>query len=199
MKTQHTHIPHLSNCKDTGVEPYFLDNSKHTHATLYIYGTIHIKEHRSKKVQPNGSHGANNHCSTRYEKNFRHNKLIHTYHKAVTDKHSRRNYKGHCKLYQGTQSLYNIHKPHIHARQFKTGVPQGGVLSPTLFNIYTTDLSPPILHIHTGSETDTHAYCISGRVAERNGLSYNTKQWENSLYMTKLQTKLSMHTSKHSL
>ena len=31
----------------------------------------------------------------------------------------------------------------ISQRQFKTGVPQGGVLSLTLFNIYTADIPPP--------------------------------------------------------
>ena len=34
---------------------------------------------------------ANNHCSTRYEKSFRHNKHTHTNQKAATDKHSRHN------------------------------------------------------------------------------------------------------------
>ena len=37
-------------------------------------------------------------------------------------------------LYQGAQSKQ---------QQFKTGVRQGGVLSPTLFNLYTSDLPAP--------------------------------------------------------
>ena len=35
---------------------------------------------------------ANNHCSTRYEQSFRHNKHTHTYQKAATDQHSRYNH-----------------------------------------------------------------------------------------------------------
>ena len=58
------HIPPLSNCKDTGEEPSSLHNRKHikhTHATrvqnttLYSDGTTHIKQQRSKGVQPNCS------------------------------------------------------------------------------------------------------------------------------------------------
>ena len=35
---------------------------------------------------------------------------------------------------------YTTYRNHTSRCQFKTGIPQGGVLSPTLFNIYTSDL-----------------------------------------------------------
>ena len=39
-------------------------------------------------------------------------------------------------------------------RQFKTGVPQGGLLSPTLFNMYTSDLPPPSAPVQVVSYVD---------------------------------------------
>ena len=42
------------------------------------------------------------------------------------------------------RKAYTTYRNHTSKqRQFKTGVPQDGVLSPTLFNIYTSDLPPP--------------------------------------------------------
>ena len=60
------------------------------------------------RVQPNGSPCANNHCSTRYEQSFRHNKHTHTNQKADTIQHSRHNHEVH----QGTQSLDNTEITH---------------------------------------------------------------------------------------
>ena len=71
------------------------------------------------------------------------NKAFNTLIGSCYRQHSGHNYKAHRKLHQGTQSLYKIQKPQVNQRQFKTGVPHGGVISPTLFNICTAYLPPP--------------------------------------------------------
>ena len=46
--------------------------------------------------------------------------------------------------YINGRKAYTTYRNHTSSqRQFKTSVPQGGVLSPTLFNIYTADIPPP--------------------------------------------------------
>ena len=45
------------------------------------------------------------------------------------------------------RKAYTTYRNHTSKqRQFKTGIPQGGVLSPTLFNIYTSDLPSHPVH-----------------------------------------------------
>ena len=47
-------------------------------------------------------------------------------------------------IYFEKRKTYTPYRNHTsRQRQFKTGVPQGGVFSPTLFNIHTSDLPPP--------------------------------------------------------
>ena len=50
---------------------------------------------------------------------------------------------------------YTTYRNHTSSqRQFKTGVPQGGLLSPTLFNVYTADLQPPRTRVQVMSYAD---------------------------------------------
>ena len=133
---------------------------KHTNAirvqntTLNSDGTTHNKQHRSKGVQTNGALDTiNTHTLIR---ELLQNNMPSTIIKFIA------NYiKGHK-----TYTTYRNHTSR--QRQFKTGVPQGGVLSPTLLNIYTAGISPPSAPVQvmayadditiTSTHTNTSAY-----------------------------------------
>ena len=56
------------------------------------------------------------------------------------------------------RKAYTTYRNHTSKqRQFKTGVPQGGVISPTLFNIYTAVMPPP----RTPVQVMAYAYDIT--------------------------------------
>ena len=154
----HDNVHPLSNCKETGEEHVSLHNCKHTkhiHATrvqnitLYSDGTTHSKQHRSKGVQPNGSPARTITVALDISKFF--NTInIHTIIRKLLPRPTPRFQAQPLSSWQnyikGTQSLHNIKKSII--------------LSPTLYNIYTVDISPPRalvqvmayaspLHLHT--------------------------------------------------
>ena len=53
------------------------------------------------------------------------------------------------------RKAYTTYRNHTSKqRQFKTSVPRGGVLSPTLFNIYTSDLPPPSAPVQVMAHAD---------------------------------------------
>ena len=62
------------------------------------------------------------------------------------------------------RKAYTTYRNHTSKqRQFKTVVPQGGGLTPTLFNIYTSDLPPPsapvqVRHMHMTSPSHPHTH-----------------------------------------
>ena len=64
-------------------------------------------------------------------------------------------------VYIQGRKAYTTYRNHTSSQhQLKTGVPQGGIISPTLFNIYTADIPPPRAPVQVMAYADTHPLLV---------------------------------------
>ena len=134
-----------------GEEPSSLHNrkhTKHTHATwvpnttLYSNGTTHTKQHRSKGVQPNSYPARTITVALDMSKAFDTISIHTLIRKLLQTKIPGTIIKLKAYYIKGRKAYTTYINYTSSQRQFQTGVPQGGVRSPTLFNIYTADIPP---------------------------------------------------------
>ena len=79
-------------------------------------------------------------------------------------------------------------------RQFKTGVPQGDVLSPTPFNIYTSDLPPPSAPVQVMAYADDIA--ITSTHTSTSAAEKCIQQYLHKVFVWKKQNNLILNPDK---
>ena len=129
------------------------------------HSTTQHKQHHRNRLQPKQTTRTHNHSSTRHEQRAKHST-------QSTYTHLHINYTkqtSHTPLSNTSQTTSKaaMHTPHSqtkhkHNANSKNHVPQGGLLSPTLFNIYTSDTPTPqapvklTTYAHNITITSTH-------------------------------------------